>query len=113
MNTKNIEARTKKICKLKTQLKNTDGILTAKEVDKVDLPNALVRVNDKGEYLTSIPNAYAMPTTINLDNLEFESIQNSSINNITEDTAHNNSNFDRQTEIRLEHFAEEKVESIQ
>lgn len=49
-----IDAKTEQIYKLVCRLRNTDAILTAAEIYKVRLPNAIVKVNDKREFLTSI-----------------------------------------------------------
>lgn len=39
-------------------------MLLATEIEKVCIPNAIVRVNDKGEFFTSVLNVNAMPNEI-------------------------------------------------
>lgn len=114
MNTINIEPRTEQIFKLKCNLFNTDAILKAQEIEKVRIPNALVRVNSKGEFLTSVLNVNAIPKTITLENLELEPYQDVSVNNIS---TCENVQFERKPqilkELRLEHLNCEEAESIQ
>ena len=111
-----IEPRTEKICKLKTnQFKNTELILVGQSIDKVRLPNALVKINEKGEFLTSVLNINAIPKTVNFSNLNFEPIikENTSIQTFNKE---NTSQFDRQNEIinqlRTDHLNEEEKELI-
>ena len=65
----------KKLFKLKCNLANTDAILLAQEQEKVRLPNALVKINERGEFLTSIINPNDIPKIINFSNLQLEPIQ--------------------------------------
>lgn len=116
-----IEARSEKIFKLKCNLSNTDALLSAQEKDKVRLPNALVKVNEKGEFLTSIVNTNAMGKTVDFSNLSIEPF----VSEIeTQETILNFSNsdpkygisHDRQTtiknELRTEHLNDEEKELI-
>lgn len=54
-----IEPRTERIFKLKGNLSNTDAILLTQEKEKVRIPNALVHLDDKGEFFTTIINKNA------------------------------------------------------
>lgn len=67
-----IEPRTEKICKLTCNLSNVDAVLHMQEKEKVRLPNALVHVNENGEFFTSVVNANAMPKTVDFSNLQIE-----------------------------------------
>lgn len=49
--------------------------MLAHEIEKVGLPNALVRINEKGEFLTSIINANVIGKTVNYSKLKFEPVQ--------------------------------------
>lgn len=116
INTITIEPRMEQLCKLKCNLKNTDALLTGIEKEKVRLPNALVRVDNNGEFITSILNANAISKTISFDNLEIEPIDSYSVNNFSRNTT-NNDNTHRRSDIvhqlRLEHLNEEEAELIQ
>jgi len=67
-----IEGRIEKICKLKCNLANTSAILYAQEKDKVRLPNALVKVNEQGEFLTSVINANVINKTVEFSDIIIE-----------------------------------------
>lgn len=49
-----VGARSEQIRLLKGDLKNTDTILIATEIEMVRIPNANVNFKDKGEFLTKI-----------------------------------------------------------
>jgi RNase H-like domain found in reverse transcriptase/Reverse transcriptase (RNA-dependent DNA polymerase)/Integrase zinc binding domain/Integrase core domain len=111
----NIEPRTEKICKFNCQYSNTEAVLSAQEMDKVRLPNALVKINEKGEFLTSVINPHAIPKTINFQNLILEPINNFSINSFNENNV--SSEIIDRTEIikemlRLDHLNNEEQELI-
>lgn len=61
VNNINIDATTEQIFELECSLRNTDAILRATEFDKVRLPNAVLKLSDKAELLTSVLNMNAMP----------------------------------------------------
>lgn len=61
-----IDARTEQICKLKYSLKNT--VLNAKEIEKVRLPNATVKVDSNGE-LNLKSRCY--PSNVSIWNVEY------------------------------------------
>lgn len=109
-----VEPRIEQITKLKCHLTNTEAILLATEVDKVRLPNAIVRINDKGEFITSILNANAVPKTVNLSNIKLEPIQNFSLNNIGEENSQTcvDRQYEIKTQLRLDHLNEEENELI-
>ena len=115
-----IEARTEKIFKLKCDLKNTDAILHAQENDKVRLPNALVRVNERGEFFTSIVNVNAMPKTIEFINLTLEPVDDTTeplysfnFNNsgVVKESLYDR-NFTIKNQLRTEHLNEEEKELV-
>lgn len=115
-NTISIDPRTEQICKLTCNLRNTEAILLAAEYDKVRLPNAVVKINERGEFLTSVLNINAKPMTITFDNIQLEPLQQYSINNVSQFDNHT-TNPNRKDEIlkqlRLEHLNEEESELIQ
>lgn len=43
--------------------------LSAKKIDKISLPNTLVKINNKNTFFTSVLNAHAKPKTINFQNI--------------------------------------------
>lgn len=109
----NIEPRTEQIFKLKCNFKNTEAILHAQVKEKVRLPNALVKINEKGEFYTTIVNINAIQKTINFSDIILEPIQNYSINNFK---PFENQNFNReeiiQNQLRLDHLNSEEKELI-
>lgn len=48
-----MEPKTELIFKLKCDLVGTNAILLGLEIEKARLPNALVKINEKGEFFTS------------------------------------------------------------
>ncbi|CAG9766747.1 unnamed protein product [Ceutorhynchus assimilis] len=63
--------------KLRCNLTNTDAILSAQKKEKVRIPHALVHVNNKGEFFTSILNANVIPEIVNFCNLQLEPMEKS------------------------------------
>lgn len=66
-----IDPRTEQIYKLTCSLKNTEAILLATEIEKVHLPNAIVKIIEKGEFL-----ANAIPKTIHFENITLKPVHN-------------------------------------
>lgn len=111
-----IEPRCEKVCKFKTnQLKNTDAIILAQEIEKVRIPNALVKINQNGEFLITVLNANAIPKIVHFNNLKFEPYI-SDINTLPAEKSLLNLNVTRETEIanllRTSHMNEEEKELI-
>lgn len=116
-----IQPRTEQVFKLKCNLISTDAILLAQEKEKVRLPNALVKINEKGEFLTSIINANAMPKTIDFSDLKLEPVTqyelacNINVSNINSNQFQNDTTdrqYEIQNQLRLEHLNDEERESI-
>lgn len=115
-----IEPRIEKIFKLKCNLANTDAIIFSEEQEKVRLPNAMVRVNEHGEFLTTIINANAIPKTIDFSHLKIEPFI--AQNDKSEDIFNFNSNLeniatpDRKSiikkDLRLSHLNDEEQQLI-
>ena len=112
-----IDGRTEKVYKLKCNLANTDAILSAQENEKVRLPNALVRVDENGEFLTTIINPNAIPKFVDFSNLKLEPLQKfKSIFNFNTPNSDPHTQTDRTFEIknqlRLDHLNEEEAEMV-
>lgn len=114
-----MEPRTEKICKLKTnKLRNTEAILLAQCIDKVRLPNAIVKINQQGEFLTSVLNINMIPKTINFCDLKFEPLikENTSVRNFNKSNTSVPQVINRDEEIinqlRTEHMNVEEQEVI-
>lgn len=112
-----IEGRTEKIFKLRCDLTNTDAILSGQEKEKVRIPHALVHVNNKGEFFTSILNANAIPKTVNFCNLQLEPLEKpETILNLNLPENHSTEPTDRvqiiKNELRTEHLNFEEKQKI-
>ena len=110
-----IEPRMEKVYKLNCNLKNTDVILLGQEKDKVRLPNAIVHVDEHGDFLTTVLNPNAIEKTIDFSDLSFELLPDlHSIHSL------NNDNYfepiDRRQlikeQLRIDHLNEEEREEI-
>lgn len=106
-----------KAVKLKCTLVNTDAILIAQEKEKVYLPNALVKVNQNGEFFTTAINANAIPKSVDFSDLKLEIIPNlQSIFNFNSKNVGITDSYDRkiqiQNSLRLEHLNEEEKDLL-
>ena len=112
-----IEPRTEKVFKLKCNLSNTDAIISAKQIDKVYLPNSLVHVNEHGEFFTTILNANAITKTVNFSEINIEPFQTGTI--LNNHKSNQNINFQQKDrlysikqQLRLDHLNSEEKEAI-
>lgn len=113
----NINGRTEQIFKLKCNLQNTDAILSKQDKEKVYIPNALVHVNEHGEFLTSIINCNAIPKSINFSDIQIEPYISQTILNYQTNNYFPNSNqTDRiqtiKSQLRTDHLNDEEKELI-
>lgn len=116
-NSLTIEPRTEKVCKLKCSLSNTNAILVGQEIEKVYIPNALVYIDENGEFSTTVLNVNAIEKTIDIPNLHFEiydEIDYPTTNNDNQTPTY--SNNDRlnniKDQLRIDHLNPEEQEFI-
>ena len=111
-----IEGRTEQIFKLKCDLSSTDAILFTQEKENVRLPNALIRINNNGEFLTSIINANAIPKTIDFSELSIEPLETTLETREAVLNINTSEPADRiqtiKNQLRTEHLNAEEKESI-
>lgn len=115
-NTITIEPRTERVFKLKCDLKNTAAFLNKQDYDLVKIPNAIIQINEQGEFLTTVMNCNTIAKTLNLNNLSIEPISNiQEIFNFN--TKHSPPSYNRNKEIknqlRLNHLNDEEKELIE
>lgn len=98
INKTSINPRTEQIFKITCNISNTDTILSNQEIQKVRLPNTIVKINGKRELLTSLINANVIQRTIHFRNIKLEPIQNFLANNFNNQET-KETEIDRNTEI--------------
>lgn len=108
-----IDGRTDQIFKLKCNLNNTDAILYKQEKDKVRIPNAIVHVNEHGEFFTSIVNVNAIPKTIDFSDIQLEPFDSAAIESTLhldepKNTEQTNRTQEIKNQLRTDHLNEEE-----
>ncbi|KAL1493933.1 hypothetical protein ABEB36_009613 [Hypothenemus hampei] len=68
-----VEPRVEKICKLTSRnLTDIDAFVHGQEIKKIYIPHAIVHVDKKGEFLTTVLNSNETEQTVSFDNLKLE-----------------------------------------
>lgn len=92
--------------------RNTDAILTATDINEIRIPNGIVKLNNKGEFLTCRLNKNALPKTIELHQPDLERLENFSVHNFSRETFQITASQDKRAEIirqlHLEHVGQRR-----